>query len=43
MAFDIPRITKALLIANLVGFGLQFALGDLALDSVRLWPWRGGV
>ena len=43
MAFDIPRITKVLLIANLVGFGLQFALGDEALAALMLWPWSGGV
>ncbi|HRO63777.1 rhomboid family intramembrane serine protease [Thermomonas sp.] len=43
MAFDIPRITKALLIANIAGFALQFALGNEAMISLMLWPWGGSV
>lgn len=43
MAFDIPRITKALLIANIAGFALQYALGNEALASLMLWPWSGAV
>jgi len=39
MPFNLPKITKALLIANLVGFALQYWLGDQAMVSLMLWPW----
>ena len=39
MPFNLPRITKALLIANLVGFALQALLGDQRLVDFMLWPW----
>ncbi|WP_374248174.1 rhomboid family intramembrane serine protease [Thermomonas sp.] len=39
MPFNLPKITQALLIANLVGFALQYLLGDQAMASLMLWPW----
>lgn len=39
MPFNLPKITKALLIANLLGFVLQYALGNLAMTPLMLWPW----
>ena len=39
MPFNLPRITKALLIANLVGFALQALLGDQRLVDFMLWTW----
>ena len=38
MLSNLPRITKLLLIANLVGFGLQWLLGDGRLIDLMLWP-----
>lgn len=43
MPFNLPKITKALLIANLVGFVLQFAVGNQSLMALMLWPWAGDV
>ena len=37
MPFQLPRITKLLLIANVVGFVLQWLLGE-AMMSLALWP-----
>jgi len=42
MPFNMPRITKALLIANLVGFGLQWLLGEARMQLFELWPLGGG-
>ena len=39
MPFNLPKITKALLIANIVGFLLQKVLGDGRLLALMLWPW----
>lgn len=39
MPFNLPKITKALLIANLLGFVLQYALGNQAMTPLMLWPW----
>jgi membrane associated rhomboid family serine protease len=38
MLSNLPRITKLLLIANIVGFGMQQLLGDERLISLMLWP-----
>ena len=43
MPFNLPRITQALLIANLLGFALQYFLGNEAMLSLMLWPWADGV
>ncbi len=43
MLSNLPRITKLLLIANLVGFGLQWLLGDVRLGGLMLWPLGNGV
>lgn len=43
MPFNLPKITKALLIANLAGYLLQMALGNPALAAFMLWPWGGSV
>ncbi len=43
MAFELPRMTKALLIANLAGYVLQLVLGNEALVALMLWPWSGAV
>lgn len=43
MLFNLPRITKILLIANLVGFGLQWLLGDGRLMELMLWPLGNDV
>ena len=43
MPFNMPRITKALLIANLVGFGLQWLLGDARMQVFELWPIGDGL
>ena len=37
MPFQLPRITKLLLIANVIGFVLQWLLGE-AMISLALWP-----
>ena len=39
MLQNLPRVTKLLLIANLVGFVLQWLLGDGRLVALMLWPW----
>ncbi len=43
MPFQLPRVTKALLIANVVGFLLQLALGNQSMISLMLWPWGDSV
>jgi membrane associated rhomboid family serine protease len=43
MPFNLPRITKLLLIANAVGYVLQALLGNQALLSLMLWPWSDAV
>ena len=43
MPFNMSRITKALLIANLVGFGLQWLLGDARMQVFELWPIGDGL
>ncbi|MDE2406884.1 MAG: rhomboid family intramembrane serine protease [Xanthomonadaceae bacterium] len=43
MPFNLPRITKFLLIANVAGFALQYLLGNEALLSLMLWPWVDAV
>ncbi len=43
MLFQLPRITKALLIANVIGFALQFLMGNQALAALMLWPWGDAV
>ena len=43
MPFHLPRVTKALLIANIVGFVLQWLLGDGRLLAFMLWPLGGDV
>ena len=42
MPFNLPRATKALLIANLAGFVLQLLLGDARLLDFMLWPLGTG-
>lgn len=39
MPFNLPRVTKVLLIANGVGFLLQWLLGNQRLVALMLWPW----
>jgi len=41
MPFNLPRATKALLIANLVGFALQWLLGEARMQWFELWPLGG--
>ena len=43
MLSNLPRITKLLLIANIVGFGLQWLLGEARLVGLMLWPLGDGV
>ena len=43
MLSNLPRVTKALLIANIVGFALQWLLGDGRLLGLMLWPLGSGV
>jgi len=43
MLSNLPRVTKILLIANIVGFGLQWLLGEGRLASLALWPLGDGV
>ena len=38
MRFDLPPVTQALLIANVVIFGLQQLFGDAMLIHFALWP-----
>jgi len=42
MFSSIPPVTRALLIANVVVFLLQQALGDVALANFMLWPVDSG-
>ena len=39
----LPPVTQALLIANVVVFLLQQALGDAALANFMLWPISDGT
>ncbi|HET6631183.1 MAG TPA: rhomboid family intramembrane serine protease [Rhodanobacteraceae bacterium] len=39
MHFDLPPVTRALLIANVAVFLLQQLLGDVLLVHFALWPW----
>ncbi|MEO7065897.1 MAG: rhomboid family intramembrane serine protease [Rhodanobacter sp.] len=39
MSFDLPPITRNLLIANVVVFLLQQMFGDVFLQYFALWPW----
>ncbi len=43
MPFNLPRITKILLIANLVGFALQWLMGEARMELFELWPLGDGV
>ena len=43
MPFNLPRITKILLIANIVGFAFQALLGDGRLIALMLWPLGDGM
>ena len=43
MPFNLPRVTKILLIANIVGFVLQGLLGDGRLLAFMLWPLGGDI
>ena len=42
MFSNLPRVTKALLIANAVVFLLQLVLGDAAMAPLMLWPFGSG-
>jgi membrane associated rhomboid family serine protease len=39
MPFDLPPVTRNLLIANVVVFLLQQVFGDVLLQYFALWPW----
>ena len=39
MSFDLPPVTRNLLIANVVVFLLQQFFGNLLLQYFALWPW----
>jgi membrane associated rhomboid family serine protease len=39
MSFDLPPVTRNLLIANVVVFLLQQVAGDVLLAHFALWPW----
>jgi membrane associated rhomboid family serine protease len=39
MSFDLPPVTRNLLIANVVVFLLQQFFGDILLQHFALWPW----
>ena len=43
MPFNLPRVTKALLIANIVGFVLQWLLGEANTIAFELWPLGDGA
>lgn len=43
MLSNLPRITKLLLIANIVGFGLQWLLGEARMEVFELWPLGSDV
>jgi membrane associated rhomboid family serine protease len=36
---NLTPVVRALLIANLVGFGLEYLIGDRLLVQFALWPW----
>ena len=38
MPFNLPRVTKILLIANIAGFLLQLLLGEARMQFFELWP-----
>ncbi|GAA5006173.1 rhomboid family intramembrane serine protease [Pseudoluteimonas lycopersici] len=42
MPFNLPRVTKGLLIANIVCFCLQLALGEQRYAFLELWPYVAG-
>ena len=39
MLNNIPQVTRALLIANIVAFALQLMLGDARIAPLMLWPF----
>lgn len=39
MPFDLPAVTRNLLIANVAVFLLQLVLGDVRFLNFALWPW----
>lgn len=39
MSFDLPIVTRNLLIANVVVFLLQQVFGDVLMQYFALWPW----
>ena len=39
MPFNLPRVTKVLLIANLVAYLLQCVVGEQAYAFLELWPY----
>lgn len=41
MFSNLPRVTKLLLIVNVLVFLLQLAVGEQALAEFMLWPWGG--
>jgi membrane associated rhomboid family serine protease len=43
MPLNLPRITKILLIANVVVYLLQWVLGEQAYAFLELWPWLPGA
>ena len=43
MPFNLPRVTQALLFANIAGFLLQALLGDGRMAALMLWPLGGDV
>ncbi len=43
MPFDLPPVTRALLIANVAIFGLQQLFGDVLLAWFALWPLGAGM
>jgi membrane associated rhomboid family serine protease len=43
MPFNLPRVTKALLIANAIAYLLQQVLGERAYAFLELWPWLPGA
>lgn len=43
MLQNLPRVTKLLLIANVVGFLLQFVAGNAMVSALALWPIGDGV
>ena len=43
MSFDLPVVTRNLLIANIVIFLMQQVLGDVLVIHFALWPWGPDV